>query len=57
MMELDQPQPDSPTICGVAQQYSSATFVSSHFHSRKEKNVRFSKMLLKLFIFIYFFTF
>jgi hypothetical protein len=42
-MELDQPQPDCPTTCGVAQQYSLATFVSLHFSFPQGKNVCFSK--------------
>jgi hypothetical protein len=36
-LELHTPQHDSPTTCFIAQQYSSATFVSLRFHSLKER--------------------
>jgi hypothetical protein len=40
-------QDDCTAACAIAQQYSSATFVSLRFHSRKEKNlVRVKKRLL-----------
>jgi hypothetical protein len=35
--EADRPQHDRPAACVIAQQYSSATFVSLRFISRKEK--------------------
>jgi hypothetical protein len=46
-MEYDQPQNDE-TACVIAQQYSSATFVSLSFHSHKEKKntARILKMIL-----------
>jgi hypothetical protein len=34
------------TACVIAQQYSSATFVSLGFHSCKEKSGAFKKILL-----------
>jgi hypothetical protein len=36
-LEPDQPQHDRPITCVVTQQYSSLTYVSLTFHSRKEK--------------------
>jgi hypothetical protein len=36
-MEPHQLQHDRPGACVIAQQYSSATFVSLRFNSRKEK--------------------
>jgi hypothetical protein len=36
-MEPDQPQHGRPAACFIAQQDSSATFVSPRSHSRKEK--------------------
>jgi hypothetical protein len=36
-MESDQPRHDCPAACVVAQQYSSATFISLRCHSRKKK--------------------
>jgi hypothetical protein len=36
-MESNRPPHDSPAVIVITQQYSSATFVSFHFHSRKEK--------------------
>jgi len=44
-LELHTPQHDSPATCFIAQQYSSATFVSLRSHSLKEKTGRLSKML------------
>jgi hypothetical protein len=35
-MEPDRPQRDRRAACVIAQQYSSATFVSMRFHSCKE---------------------
>jgi hypothetical protein len=37
MQEIDRPQQDRPNACVIAQQYSSAAFVSLRFQSRKEK--------------------
>jgi len=45
----DRPQYDRPAACVIAQQYSSATFVSLRFHYRKKKFVRFSKILFQCF--------
>jgi hypothetical protein len=36
-LENDRPQHDGIAACVIAQQYSSVTFVSLRFHSRKEK--------------------
>jgi hypothetical protein len=36
-MEPGRPQHTHPAACVIAQQYSSATFVSLRFHSDKEK--------------------
>jgi len=36
-METVRPQRDYPAVCVVAQQYSSATLLSLHYHYRKEK--------------------
>jgi hypothetical protein len=36
-MESDRPPHDSPAAIVITQQYSSATFISVHFHSRQEK--------------------
>jgi hypothetical protein len=36
-LEPDRPQHDRPIACVIAQQHSSATFVSLRYHSRKEK--------------------
>jgi hypothetical protein len=36
-LELHTPQHDSPAVCYIAQHYSSATFISLHTHSVKEK--------------------
>ena len=36
----------TPNACDIAQQYSSATFVSLRFHTRKEKKWRSLKKLL-----------
>jgi hypothetical protein len=42
--ESDGPQCNRSAACVIAQQYSSATFISLHFHYRKEKFVkRFKK--------------
>jgi hypothetical protein len=41
-LQPDRLQRDRPVACVIAQQYSSATFVSSRFHYLKEKfGVRF----------------
>jgi len=45
----DQQQYDRPAACVIAQQYSSATLVSLRVHYRREKFVRFSKILLQCF--------
>jgi len=42
-LEPDRPQHYHPAACVIAQQYSSATFVSLHFHSSKEKFGRLLK--------------
>jgi hypothetical protein len=43
-LEPDRPQYNRPVARVIAQQYSSATFISLHFHYRKEKFVtRFKK--------------
>jgi hypothetical protein len=47
-LEPDRPQHDRPAAYVIAQQYSSATFVSLCFHSRKGKIRDVSKMLLFL---------
>jgi hypothetical protein len=36
-VEPDPPRHDLSAACVIAQQYSSATSISLHFHSRKEK--------------------
>jgi hypothetical protein len=41
----DRPQHDSPTACVIAQQYSSATFVSLLSHSHQKIFGVLSKML------------
>jgi hypothetical protein len=38
-MEPDRPQYNRHAACVIAQQYSSATFLSLHFHYRKKKFV------------------
>jgi hypothetical protein len=46
-MERDWPQHDRSAACVIAQQYSSSTFVSLCFNSRKEKQgARFGKFFL-----------
>jgi hypothetical protein len=45
-LEPERLQRDSPATCVIAQQYSSATFVSQPSYSRKEKTVLFSALLL-----------
>jgi len=50
-LESDCPELDRPSTCVIAQQYSSATLVSSRFHSCKEN---FGACLKRLF---HFFTF
>jgi hypothetical protein len=46
-MELDRLQHDRFAACVIAQQYSSATFVSLPFYSHKEKGLaRTMKMVL-----------
>ena len=54
-MEADRPQHDGPTACVTAQQYSSATFISLSFHSRREKTNR--RALKNIIISILFFFF
>jgi hypothetical protein len=46
-LELYWLQHDCPADCVIAQQYSSTTFDSLRFCSRKEKNCAFSKMLFQ----------
>jgi len=48
-MEPDRQQLDSHAGCVVAQQYSSAAFVSFRFHCRKEKFDVFQKYLFSIF--------
>jgi len=48
-MEVDRPLHDRPVAYVIAQEYSSAIFVSLRFHSRKEKFDRFKR---NLFIFV-----
>jgi len=46
-LELNRPQRDRPTTCVIAQQYSSATFVSLRFHSCKDKfDTRFKNVII-----------
>jgi hypothetical protein len=46
-MKPDRPQHDRPATFVIAQQYSSATFVSMRFHSRKEKfGVRLKNLII-----------
>jgi hypothetical protein len=47
-LELNRPQHERPAACVIAQQYSSATFVSLRTHSRKKKN---SAYIFKMFLF------
>jgi len=51
----DWPQHDCPASCVVAQQYSSATFVSLHFHSHKQKFSLHFKMVLFQIKFLFYF--
>jgi hypothetical protein len=45
-MEPDRPQYERPAACVIAQQYSSANLVSTHFNSRTEKfGARLNKKL------------
>jgi hypothetical protein len=44
--EPDRAQHDRPTARGIAQQYSSATFVSLRFNSRKDKSGARSKNVM-----------
>jgi len=44
-MEPDRPLRDRPVTCVIAQQYSSAIFVSLRFHCRREKFGDFKKNL------------
>jgi hypothetical protein len=50
-MEPEIVKHDGPSICVIAQQYSFATFVSLHFHSRQEKLGAFFKSILCQFLF------
>jgi hypothetical protein len=45
LLEYDRPQHDSPAVCVIAQQYSSATFALLSIRERKS-SAWFSKMLL-----------
>jgi hypothetical protein len=45
-LELDTPQHDRPTVCFIAKQYSSATFVSLRSHSIKKKYRRAFKNVI-----------
>ena len=49
-MELGQLQHDRPAACVVARLYSSATFVSFSFHTRKEKSGTRLKILFSTFL-------
>jgi hypothetical protein len=43
-LEPNRQQHDRPTACGIAQQYSSPTFILLRFHCRKGKfDTRFNK--------------
>ena len=42
-LEPDPPQHDIPAACVIVQEYSSATFLSFRYHSRKEKCGAFQK--------------
>jgi hypothetical protein len=47
--EPDRPQHDRPATCVIAQQYSSTTFVSLRFYSRKKKiRPRFQKCFIPI---------
>jgi len=55
-LEHDWPLHDSPVACDITQHYSSATFVSSHFHSHKKKFAKFLKVtIFNFFCFFIFF--
>jgi hypothetical protein len=45
-LECDRPQHDRPAACVIARQYSSAVFVSLHFHVLKDKSGARLEMLL-----------
>ena len=45
-MESSRPLQDRPGVCVVAQQYSSATFVSLPFHSRKINRCGFLNVII-----------
>jgi len=47
-METDRPLHDRPIACVIAQEYSSAIFVSLRFNSRKEKSGDLKKIFLYL---------
>jgi hypothetical protein len=53
--ESDWPPHDRNGACVVTQHFSSATFISSHFHSHKEKFTKFLKV--NIFNFFYFLIF
>jgi len=50
--ETGRPHYDRPTACVIAQQYSSATFVSLRFQYRKEKIRALFKNIFSVFYFI-----
>jgi hypothetical protein len=53
-MEFDRPQHYDPSACVIAQQYSSAIFVTlRRLHSREEKLVESSKTLLFILIILF----
>jgi hypothetical protein len=51
-LESDRSRHDCPIACVIAQQYSSATFVSLRIHSRKEKFGARFKIVTILFLFL-----
>jgi hypothetical protein len=48
-LECDRPQHGHPASCIIAQHYSSATFVSLHFRSRKEELARLKNVSISFF--------
>jgi hypothetical protein len=49
-LEPDRLYHDRPTVCVIAQQYSSITFISLRLHSRKEKYGAVYKNVITLFL-------
>jgi hypothetical protein len=52
-MEPDRQQHDCPAICVIAHQYSSATFLSLRFHSRKENVGMLLNKLIISFLYLF----